>query len=123
MSFAEPVVEPLARLRIESGVGEMKFRGIGNASPAETSIRSKVGDLRVDLRGDWRQDGLVDIDFSVGDCRITLPDKAHVDVDRAQVSVGERRMRNLEPSKPLPEGAPTVTLQANSSVGDLRIER
>jgi hypothetical protein len=122
LSFDEPVVEPLPRLRIESGVGEMKFRGIGNASPAETSIQSKVGDLRIDLRGDWRQDGTVDVDFSVGDCRVTLPDDVHVDVERAQVSVGERRMRNLEPSEPVPEGAPTVTLRVDSSVGDLRIE-
>ena len=123
LSFSEPLVEPLPRLQVEGSVGEMRFLGIGNASPATTSIESKVGELRVDLTGDWRQDGEVDIQSSVGDCRVTLPDNAHVDIDRASISVGERRFDDLEPGEPLPEDAPTITLRVAGSVGELSIDR
>jgi hypothetical protein len=123
VSFSEPLHQPLPRLRLQSGVGETRFIGLGNASPAKTYIEAKIGELRVDLTGDWRQDGVVDVEFKIGECRVIVPDDVHLKIDRASVSIGERRFRDLETDEMLPEDAPTITLRADSSIGELRIER
>jgi hypothetical protein len=123
VSFSEPLPQPLNWLRLEGGMGEADFRGLGNAGPAKAYIESKMGEMRVDLGGEWRQDSVVDVKFSMGECRIIAPHNVHLKVDRAGVTMGERSLRNLEPSEILPEDAPTLTLRADTSMGELRIER
>ena len=51
--------------------------------------KSSSGELFVDLKGAWQDDVEVDVDFSMGEVRVWLPENVRVNVERASVGVGE----------------------------------
>lgn len=119
LTFSEPLARPAERLDVEGSFGELEVEQIGNASPRTVSIGHSAGSFQVDLAGDWRQDSDVTIRGGFGECRIDLPDNARVEIERARVTFGERRMPRIVTD--LPEDAPTIRLSASATAGDFRI--
>lgn len=119
--FREPAPEALESFRLEASVGSVEVRGLGEASPRTVAVSQRIGELFLDLRGGWRNDATVDVDFFIGECRLWVPEDARVDVRRASIRIGEAsvpRPRQVE----LPPGAPTLTIDVESTIGEIDVD-
>ncbi|MEM9291288.1 MAG: hypothetical protein AAGD01_06390 [Acidobacteriota bacterium] len=123
LDFSEPLAQPAEKIKTDGSVGEVTISRVGNASPQTVDINSGVGELQVDLSGEWRNDSDIRVSLGVGECDVRVPEGVAVDVDTAKVSVGERIVRDLEAEEMLPEGAPTLRFEVESGVGELSIRR
>ena len=121
IEFSEPTPQPLERFHLESSVGELEVRKLGNASPASVRLEGGIGEIFLDLNGPWRQDADVLTSFRIGEYRLWLPDNAHVELDSAKVAIGERS--GSVPERPdLPEDAPTLKVEVSGAIGELRVD-
>lgn len=120
ISFDEPLLAPMESFRVDKSIGELRVLQLGNASPSEVDISQSVGEARIDLTGAWRQDAEVRIENRIGEANVVSPEGVRVEVDRASVSVGERRIRVPDPES-LPADAPTIRLRFEGSIGELRV--
>ena len=117
----EPAPFPMGSFQVESSMGEMEIRGLGDASPKSVDVEHGMGALFLDLQGAWRQDADAKVRFSMGECRVWVPEQARVDLKRGNVSMGERVSRLPDYSE-LPDDAPTVALDVRGSMGEMRVE-
>ncbi len=121
VEFSEPLPYPMQSFRTESSMGSVELRSLGDASPAKVDVDHSMGEVFVDLQGTWQGDVQVDVGFSMGECRVWLPEGVRVEIDRASVGLGESSIdepRNAD----LPEDAPTLTLRVSGSMGEAEVE-
>jgi hypothetical protein len=121
LEFREPLAFPMESFQLDSSMGSLEVRSLGEASPRLVTVEHGMGELLVDLGGTWRRDAQVDVSFSMGECRLWLPKNARIDIVRASVGLGEKRIDDHDRSG-LPEDAPLLTLSLSGSMGELRIE-
>ena len=121
LEFREPLAFPMEKFQLDSSMGSLEVRTLGEASPRVVDVQHGMGELLVDLEGQWQRDGQVDIGFSMGECRLWLPENARIDIDRASMGLGEKRIDNINRDD-LPEGSPLLTLNLSGNMGELRVE-
>lgn len=121
VELREPLPYPMDSLRIDASMGSTELRQLGNGSPEVVRIDHGMGDLLVDLEGPWRRDASIDVDFSMGQCRLWLPDDVRLDLEQARVKLGERSIDLAE--REVSEDAPLLTLRLTGSMGELSIEQ
>ncbi len=122
LEISEPTPQPIASFAVDSSLGEVELRQLGNGSPESLSVEHGIGEILIDLEGQWLRDATVDVDFRIGSCRLWLPDDVHVDVQGSGVSVGDKRIDSSD-GDAIPAGAPTLTLELSGSIGELSVER
>ncbi|RMH17990.1 MAG: hypothetical protein D6696_14210 [Acidobacteria bacterium] len=122
LEFRQPTPYPVDSFRVEGSMGNLELRGLGRASPKTVTVEHSMGEVFVDLEGDWRTDGEIAVDFGMGRCRLWLPENARIRVDRASVSMGDRRL-DLGDDAQLPAEAPTLALKLSGSMGELDVRR
>jgi len=122
-AFGEPTTQPLSLLRVDGTMGEITIDHAGNASPHRLSVEHGMGDLVLDLTGQWRNDGDVRLHLGMGDSEVHLPraEEAGAIVERAHVGLGDGQIHD-RPLAELPPGVPRVRIRATSGMGDLRIQ-
>lgn len=123
LDFREPLPFPMESFRLDSSMGGVEVRSLGQASPSQVVLKHGMGDLFVDLQGPWRNDSVVKARFSMGQCRIWMPENARVEISRSTMAMGEVRADDVPDPDSLPPGAPTIRIEAEGSMGELRIER
>lgn len=121
LSFSEPTPEPVERITLDGGVGELEIRDLGNASPAMVRVEQRIGELDVDLSGAWRTGGTVHLDLGIGECHVGVPLGIGVKLRRATVQVGDVRV-GPEVERAPPEGAPVIELDVSTRIGEVRID-
>lgn len=121
VEMREPLPFPMDSLRIDSSMGSTELRHLGNGSPEVVRIEHGMGDLLVDLEGTWHRDASIDVDFSMGECRLWLPDDVRVDLEQARVKLGERSIDLAE--RDVSDDAPLLTLRLTGSMGALSVEQ
>lgn len=121
VEFREPLVLPMESFRLDSSMGSLEVRSLGQASPRLVEVEHGMGELLVDLEGEWRRNALVDIAFSMGECRLWLPKNARIEIDRISMGLGEKTIDSFDRGD-LPEDAPLLTLNLSGSMGELRVE-
>lgn len=123
LAFSEPTARPVSRLALDGSMGQINVFGAGNASPRRIELEHGMGELSLDLSGQWRADGVVEMHLGMGDARVELPgrDEAAAIVEKARVSLGERRVYDVAEEE-LPAGLPRVRVRATGGMGDLRIQ-
>jgi len=119
--ISEPTARPLSRFGWKGEIGEHRIIGLGNASPAETSIRSSIGELHVDLRGQWKNDGVVRIRHRIGEASVRLPKEGVHFRNRSTsgLMIGSRQVKL--PPPPTDPDAPEIELDISSSIGEVRV--
>ena len=122
LEFREPLPFPMEEFLLDSSMGSLEVRTLGEASPRRVEVRHGMGELLVDLEGHWRRDAEIDIDFSMGECRLWLPREARIDIARASVGLGEKSVDDRRDRSDLPADAPLLTLNLAGSMGELRVE-
>lgn len=125
LEVSDPTPVPAESFRLESSVGEVEVSSLGNASPQTVEVEHSIGDLTLDLEGSWRRDATIDLQLSIGEMRVRLPRDVHVDLAQASMAIGERHEKRRESEvqeSEVPADAPTLTVRARGSIGDLRID-
>jgi hypothetical protein len=79
--FEEPNEAEMDELRLDTGASKVDIVGIGNASPENVVVNGGVGDLTIDLSGDWRGSADVEITAGIGSITLRLPDDVGVRVE------------------------------------------
>ncbi len=120
VEFRDPLPYPMESFRTESSMGSVEVRSLGDASPASVEVEHSMGELFLDLKGTWQGDAEVEVSFSMGECRVWLPEDVRVKVEKASVGLGESSIDR--PRSDPPEDAPTLTLRVNGSMGAANIE-
>jgi hypothetical protein len=121
--FDEPSPVAMERFELLGSVGELNISKLGNASPGTVDVRARIGQLAVDLRGDWRADSSIVVSCGIGECSVRVPDDVAVELESASVSIGEKNVRALSGLPEPAVGTPTLHLEVSSQVGELRVER
>lgn len=123
LSFSEPLALPLKRIRLDSSLGVLRVDSLGNASPARFEARHTIGETRIDLHGEWRQDAEILIACGIGECDVRVPENVNVELKQASVLIGDSRSSlgrdNREPDPALP----TLSLSVSARIGELRVRR
>ncbi len=120
VEFSDPLPYPMESFRAESSMGSVEVRSLGDASPSTVDVSHSMGEVLLDLTGAWQDDAEIEVDFSMGECRVWLPEDVRVDVEQASVGLGESSIDR--PRTDPPEDAPTLTLRVNGSMGEADIE-
>ncbi len=121
LDVSEPMRFAMDSFDLESSMGAIEVRNLGNASPATIDVEHSMGEIFVDLEGEWQNDSQVTVGFGMGECKLWLPDNANIDLERVKVSMGDRRLDI--PEVDLPPGAPTLVLNLTGSMGELTVKR
>ncbi len=122
VEFREPLPFPMESFDIDSSLGEVEVRNLGEGSPRTVSVDHGIGELFVDLQGSWSRDAKIDIDINIGEGRLWLPEDVKIDVERAKVAIGDSNVEWPDDDD-LPEDAPTLTLSMNGHIGEVSIRR
>ncbi len=120
VEFREPLPYPMESFRTESSMGNVEVRSLGDASPGTVEVDHSMGALFVDLKGAWQDDVEVDVDFSMGECRVWLPENGRGDIERASVGLGDSSVDS--PRTDPPADSPTLTLRLSGSMGEVEVE-
>jgi hypothetical protein len=121
VSFDRPTAAPLDHVRIHGSIGELRVEQLGNASPAEAEITHTLGEVRVDLEGQWSRDAAVDVRCGLGSCGVRLPDDVGIELGSISIGIGESNLSELEGREPRP-GMPTLKLSLAGKMGEVRVE-
>lgn len=121
VEIREPLAMPMESFIVDSSMGEIELRNIGNGSPRRVEVDHGMGDFLLDLQGDWRRDAEVDASFSMGSCRIWVPEEAFVELSGGSVAMGEARTE-LPDTSSLPEDAPRLAIDVGGNMGELVVE-
>jgi len=118
--FREPPPFPMESFQLESSIGELTVRQLGNASPRTVTVKHNIGELFLDLQGAWQGDAEADLSLNIGEFDLRLPDNVRVELEGGKVTLGERRVaRRAEEN--LPQDAPTLTIRATGNIGEINI--
>ncbi len=119
-SFDEPLRMPMARFAIDAGVGELRVHDLGNASPAQVEIEHNIGEVSIDLDGQWMRDSEISVRCGIGECGVDVPRHVALDLDAVRVTLGEASSPR---DRPVEEGMPTLHLHVSASIGEVRVDR
>lgn len=73
LEVSEPNAEAMAEARLSIGAAQFTARGLGNLNASRIEVEAGVGDLELDLTGEWRRDATVAIDLGFGALTLHLP--------------------------------------------------
>jgi len=117
--FSEPTPEPIGRFEFESRMAQAGIEGLGNASPEQATIRGGMGEMLLDLRGQWRNDAEIVGRWKMGAFDVKVPENVRIESDGATIFMGGADLSGLR-RLPTPEpGAPTIRLDLSGTMGEL----
>jgi len=123
LEFDEPTQAPMQSFALAGAIGELRVSGLGNASPQLVSIRHRIGEVNIDLRGEWQSDADVAIRCGIGECAVRVPADVAVEGLSTDVGVGEVDMSGLDRLPPPGPGVPTLRLELSGKIGEVRISQ
>jgi hypothetical protein len=64
----------MARAQLHVGAADFTARRLGNLNARRIEVNAGVGDITIDLTGEWQQDGAVQINMGLGSLQLRLPE-------------------------------------------------
>ena len=123
VEFPAPTRRPLERLAVHGRMAGVMVTKLGNASPREAAVSTRMAGLEVDLAGDWREEAEVSVHFDMGGCVISAPASTPLVVVEAHVDGGEADVRVPERSEEEAPLARPVRLSATGTRGGLVVRQ
>jgi hypothetical protein len=124
VDFKEPVVRGLRRARLNASMGNISIDHLGNARAESIDASGSMGNLKVDLGGDWQKDTETDLSLrhSMGELTVNVPTQVRLqaEVSSSQGNADNRSADSRETQDP---AAPRVRLRVSTSMGDSHISR
>jgi len=123
-TFDDPLQAPMRSFLLDGGIGELTVSQLGNASPSEVHVEQGIGETQLNLRGAWRNDAEIALRCGIGECGVTLPDQAAVDLGTFRVWLGEADRRALRDVEATPDdGKPVLSLDVTARLGEVRLRK
>ena len=79
--FGEPNEIEMRDLDINAGASKLQIFDVGNASPKRMAVKGGVGDITLELTGEWANSASIDVTTGVGSLTLRVPDNVGVRVD------------------------------------------
>ena len=123
LDFSEPAAVALRRMRLDGGMGEIRFDRLGNARAAEVEASGHMGSVTVDLGGAWPARAVADVTLNnlMGELRLRVPTAVRL-LGAGDPAIAGGGGRAAGPGAPDGD-APVVRLQTSSTMGELRLTR
>ena len=118
--FGEPLAAPVETLRLRKSIGDFQVSRLGNASPSFVEISQRIGEVNVDLYGEWRNDAEISLRNGFGELNVEVPRDVRIDV-RGGVAIGERNIDRSQ--RELPAGTPHLDLRLQGAIGEVTVDR
>ncbi|MGD8968417.1 MAG: toast rack family protein [Anaerolineae bacterium] len=81
LRFDEPNGVAMDHLTLDTGASRIEVVGVGNASPETMRLQGGVGDISLDLTGDWARSAEVTVRAGAGALTLHLPQDVGVEVE------------------------------------------
>lgn len=81
LRFDEPTAVPMERMTLDTGASRIEVVGVSNASPEELRLRGGVGDITLDLTGNWTRSSEITIRAGAGTLKLTVPSDIGVEIE------------------------------------------
>jgi hypothetical protein len=121
LKFDEPTPAPIESFDLAAAIGELRVSGLGNASPQRVSVRHRIGEVNIGLRGGWQRDADVAIRCGIGECAVRVPSDVAVELLSTGVTVGDFHTSGLERLPQPGAGVPTLRLDLSGKIGEVRV--
>jgi len=100
---------------IRSAMGEMRFHGLGYASPQALQFSGRMGDFELDLEGLGRKITDARLEILMGDLRVEVPREVTLEMSPQRVLFGEMTTRSGSDRRD-PENHPASLLRVDAKV-------
>lgn len=113
---------------IESGVGELDVKGLGNFRFEKLDFRGGVGAATIDFSGTWENTGEVDIKVGVGEVVIRLPSDLGVDLRVKKSFLSDLELKGFRKtaegyrSENFDQASKKIRLNVRTGVGAIEID-
>ena len=125
LDFSRPLARLLPRGQVTGGMGDIALEHLGNARALEWATSSRMGNVTVDLGGDWPVGTVAElhVNHSMGDLRVNIPDTVRIAADSdIGVTLGDRGP--IDASGGSDDAAtPVVRLHVSTTLGETRFRR
>jgi hypothetical protein len=91
VDWSEPNPESLEVLDVEAGAASLRMRRLGNAQFEWMRFTGGAGNFDLDFSGDWQEPAEIDIDASLSNLTLTVPEEVGVQID-----AGDRPLTNVD---------------------------
>ncbi len=129
VAFDRPVEEPMSRLEVQSGVGNLTIRGLGNVRVQNLKVDGGVGRTDLDFTGDLKDSRTdTEINVGVGQVRLLLPREAGVTIEAegsflSNISAPSFEKNGKTYTHKGPDGSSTrIHIRVRSGVGGVTVE-
>lgn len=123
LSFKEPLPAPMEHFGLDGSIGELRVLHLGNASPSTVLVEHNIGEVLLDLSGDWKRDAHVEARCGIGECSLKVPEEVAVVVEESTLRIGEQNLSRFEDEGQPAPGSPTLRLAVSGFIGELRVDR
>lgn len=126
LRFDEPNAASMDHLTLDAGASKLEVLGVGNASPETVRLRGGVGDMSLDLTGEWTHSADVTIRAGAGALRVTLPSDVGVRVETRGgltnvEAYGLRQMGGTYTNDAFGEAETEVNVSITTGIGNVRL--
>jgi hypothetical protein len=126
LHFDRPNPVAMDHLTLDAGASKIEVLGVGNASPETMRLQGGIGDISVDLTGDWSRSADVAIRAGAGALTLRLPDDVGVEVETrgglANVEAyGLRQMGGTYTNDAFGETGIELIIDVVTGVGNVRL--
>jgi hypothetical protein len=128
VTFDHPLDQPMTYFEVESGVGNLTIRGLGNTRVERMKVDGGVGRTDLDFTGDLK-DGRIDteINVGVGQVRLLMPRNANVTIEAegsflSNLSAPGFQKDGHTYTHKGDEASPPLTIRVRSGVGGVTVE-
>jgi hypothetical protein len=129
VSFDHAAEVPMESLDVDSGVGNLTMRGLGNVRVARMRVNGGVGKTELDFTGDLKETrNDTEINVGVGHVRLTLPREGEVTIEGeggllSNISApGFEKEGHTYTHRSAEAGAARIFIRVRSGVGGVSVE-
>ena len=122
VDFRQPLASELDRVNLVARMGNISIGNLGNVRAKSIDAAGSMGNLIVDMGGDWKPgtESDVSVSHSMGELTVRVPRGIRLQTSGTAPGDNQGRPDAADETK---ADAPTLRLRLNTSMGDSRISR
>lgn len=126
LRFDKPNTVAMDHLTLDTGASKIEIVGAGNASPETMTIQGGVGDISLDLTGDWSRSAEIKLRAGAGALTLRLPQDVGVEVETKGgltnvEAFGLRQMGDTYTNDAFGETEIQLIISVTTGVGNVRL--
>ena len=113
-------------LMLDAGASKVRIVGAGHASPETMRVRGGIGEISLDLTGDWSRSAEIDVMAGAGALTLRLPEDVGVEVETSGgltnvEAFGLRQMGATYTNDAFGETGTELRISVTTGVGNVRL--